>query len=168
MKEYAGIGSRTTPLIFQDLFRKVAEYLEKEGWTLRSGGADGADLAFESGVVSNKVILIPWKGFNECWHGIVPPYNEELANRFHPRFYSLSQGAKKLMSRNSYQILGDDLKTPVSFVLCWTENGEGKGGTGQALRIARTYKIPIFDAGKYPYIEEARIAIWSFLKEEVL
>ena len=31
------------------------------------------------------------------------------------------------------------------FVICWTKNGKGTGGTGQAIRIAKGFGIPVFD-----------------------
>ena len=65
MKYYAGIGSRETPKEIQDWFKIVAKYLEKNGYTLRSGGAKGADQAFERGVSEDdmKEIYLPWRGF---------------------------------------------------------------------------------------------------------
>ena len=48
-KYYAGIGSRLTPAPVLDLMNRIATHLVKKGWTLRSGGADGADTAFASG-----------------------------------------------------------------------------------------------------------------------
>jgi hypothetical protein len=42
MKYYAGIGSRETPKDILDLISKIAIKLESLGYTLRSGGADGA------------------------------------------------------------------------------------------------------------------------------
>ena len=49
------------------------------------------------------------------------------------------------MARNAYCMLGPDLKSPVDFVLCWTPNAKVVGGTGQGLRIALDYNIPIFN-----------------------
>lgn len=71
----------------------------------------------------------------------------------------------KLQARNSYQILGLDLNTPSNFVICWTKNGKGSGGTGQAIRIARAYNIPIFDAGYWNDIEDVRKELKLFLIE---
>lgn len=59
----------------------------------------------------------------------------------------------KLHARNCYQVLGADLRTPTQFVICWTPRGSGEGGTGQALRIAKAYNIPIFDLA-IPAIKE--------------
>lgn len=44
-----------------------------------------------------------------------------------------------------YQVLGYDLKTPSDMVICWTKDGGASGGTGQALRIAKDYNIPIYN-----------------------
>ena len=64
---YTGIGSRETPLEYIQLFIRIAEYLASVGYTLRSGGANGADLAFEIGCDNKqgkKEIYIPWYSFN--------------------------------------------------------------------------------------------------------
>lgn len=45
---YTGIGSRETPEWAICKIKKIGGYLYDKGYTLRSGGADGADLAFES------------------------------------------------------------------------------------------------------------------------
>ena len=55
---YAGIGSRTTPQDVMGRFSNMASFLEQNGFVLRSGGADGVDLAFENGVLNgNKEIF---------------------------------------------------------------------------------------------------------------
>jgi hypothetical protein len=70
---------------------------------------------------------------------------QEIARKYHPAWNNLSHAAKKLMTRNTFQILGYDLNTPVSVVVCWTLGGRIQGGTGQALRIAKDMNIPIFN-----------------------
>lgn len=49
--------------------------------------------------------------------------------------------------RNASQILGWRLDIPSKFVVCWTEGGQLKGGTSQALRMAKFYQIPVFNFG---------------------
>ena len=49
MLYYAGIGSRETPDHVLETMASAAQYLGKEGFTLRSGGAKGADTAFDQG-----------------------------------------------------------------------------------------------------------------------
>lgn len=164
MKYYTGIGSRSTPQNVMQLMTKVATYLSSIGYILRSGGADGADSAFESGS-TNSEIFLPWPNFNNkkgivCSH----PLAIELAMRFHPNYSNLSAGAKKLMHRNSHQLFGVNMDTPSDFVICWTPNGSGSGGTGQALRIAKYYNIPIFDIGHYNNMDVAKKELYNFLK----
>jgi hypothetical protein len=148
MKYYAGIGSRETPIDIQRKMTEIAHRLGSMGYCLRSGGADGADTAFELGA-NKKQIFLPWDGFNGRYANgkdyIVPPYNESLVELFHPNPFSLSPAGRKLMSRNSYQVLGPTLESPVDFVLCWTKDGKASGGTGQALRVAKANNIPIFN-----------------------
>lgn len=149
--KYAGIGSRETPSEVLQNMTEVAKRLDRLGYTLYSGGADGADEAFERGA-TKKLIFLPWSGFcNKHVDGknyVVPPYNEEIVKQFHPAADKLKQGALKLMSRNSYQVLGPDLNSPVDFVVCWTKDGKASGGTGQAMRIAESRNIPIFNLKK--------------------
>lgn len=155
-KYFAGIGSRDIPKKHYNLLIDASLYLSRKGYILRSGGASGSDIACEIGVDYNngeKEIYIPWKGFNDN-KSILFPENLEnwckaskIAAEFHPNWNNLKDSVKKLHARNCYQILGKDLTTPVKFVLCYckVENGEYKGGTSQALRIALYCKIPIIN-----------------------
>jgi hypothetical protein len=149
-KYYAGIGSRETPDDIQTFMCLSARVLEKKGLILRSGGADGADKAFEDGVTSQdmKEIYLPWVGFNNTpgiFMGSMMKEAEKIAREYHPNWSRCSFGAKQLLTRNTFQVLGKDLKTPSDFIICWTKDGKASGGTGQALRIAKDYDIPIFN-----------------------
>lgn len=143
---YTGIGSRETPSKILTLMTKLARYLNDKGYTLRSGGAQGADSAFETGT-HKKEIYLPWKGFNGNPSPLHTISDEafEMAKHFHPAWRMCNQAARKFHARNCYQVLGLDLNTPSEFILCWTLNASGEGGTGQALRIAKYYSIPIYD-----------------------
>lgn len=165
---YAGIGSRRTPDgTLQDML-DIGYQLASSGWTLRSGGAEGADTAFEQGAGSSAnskmEIFIPWEGFNSCWSNKNDKYvnvvdasinkqAQAIAAQFHPNWNACSSGARRLHSRNVFQVLGADLETPASLIICWTPAGRGEGGTGQALRIAKHYGIPICDLA-LPYALE--------------
>lgn len=158
LKYYAGIGSRQTPEPVMRRMTTTAYALHLLGWTLRSGGAEGADTAFAADVpVANKQIFLPWKGFNGCAHGILPSdpdWATKIALKFHPRWESLSRAARALMIRNTCQILGrqeGDVRS--SFVICWTKDGKASGGTGQALRIAHYYEVPVFNMHKRTHVE---------------
>jgi hypothetical protein len=166
MNFYTGIGSRETP---DDILKKIiiiAGLLESEGWILRSGGAAGADSAFEDGVVnkSNNVIYLPWSGFsktNNIGNKIITNRDtllkaEEIAKNFHGGSNNpvIWNKIKKLMIRNVFQVLGEDLQKPSKFVLCWAQSSkfddnnmikDVKGGTGMAVRLAHSLKIPVYN-----------------------
>lgn len=153
MQYYSGIGSRQTPDNICKQMVTFGKNMALKGLTLRSGHADGADKAFEYGcniIGGPKEIYIPWKNFNQSTSHLyeIPEQAFLVAEQFHPAWNRLKQGAQKLMARNVCQVAGMDLNTPSLFVLCWTPNGSGSGGTGQALRIAKALKIPVFDLGK--------------------
>lgn len=156
---YAGIGSRRTPPEVLARMRRLARRLAQLGFVLRSGAADGADAAFEAGcdeVQGAKSIWLPWKGFNghSTDHSCYPtPAHEAVAAQVHPVWARLGQGPRKLHSRNVGQCLGEDLATPVAFVLAWTPDGceseatrtRDTGGTGMAIAIASRHGIPVIN-----------------------
>ena len=153
MKTYAGIGSRETPADIKWLMTQVAKGLSAN-YTLRSGGADGADAAFEIGA-NRAEIYLPWKGFNHHPSSLynITPAAFELAKQVHPAWNRLTPGAMKLHARNCYQILGAELDNPVRFVICWTPDGacqprelsRATGGTATAIRLACLRHISIFN-----------------------
>lgn len=172
IKHYAGIGSRKTPDKVLGIMRQLGSKLAIDGYCLRSGGADGADTAFEKGAISvegSKEIYLPSKRFNKRngsndYIVLDNMYNKdeamEIAKNYHPKFDSLSYFVKCLMTRNVYQILGKNLDTPSKFVVCWTPDGCSNkkersiktGGTGQAIAIASDYNVPVFNLHKKDHL----------------
>lgn len=145
---YTGIGARKTPDNILLTMVSISRLLDRKGYTLRSGGADGADSAFEEGAtLVQPEIYLPWAGFNGKTSVYPRPRPEtfEIAKSYHPRWDNLSSAAKKFMARNVHQVLGWDMVTLSDFIICWTNNGGITGGTGQALRIAQACSIPIFN-----------------------
>ena len=71
----------------------------------------------------------------------------KIAAQFHPAWDKCSPAAKRLHGRNCFQVLGPNLNTPSTMLICWTKGGMGRGGTGQAIRICREWGIPVFDLG---------------------
>ena len=152
---YAGIVARRTPPDVLTLMRQLAAALAGEGAVLRTGGAGGADQAFEAGaeIASGAIeLFLPWPGFQERRGALLERPSaaaHELARRYHPAWHRLSRGARALQARNSHQVLGADLASPVGRVVCWTPDGslDGRGprsgGTGQALRVAAAHGIAV-------------------------
>ena len=152
-KYYCGIGSRQTPPDILLQMSEIAVELGEMGYILRSGHADGADLAFESGAKQAEVWL-PWKSFNSSIKNSAHKYevidpNDKFAYdsiALHPNAKFLKSAVCTLMARNYRQIVSYDITQPnSSFVVCWTPKGELEGGTAQAIRIANSLNIPVFN-----------------------
>ncbi len=164
---YAGVGSRNTPEITKKIMTLISRILEICGCLFRSGGADGADHAFEQGICieENKEIYIIKKGYK----GSISPFFNilpeayEIAERFHPVWDRLKPYTKSLLARTSHVIFGENLNKPVKFIIAWTQNGRIVGGTGQALRIGIAHNIKIFNLG----IEKEIIELMRFIKKLV-
>ncbi|MCF8001189.1 MAG: hypothetical protein K9K76_04980 [Halanaerobiales bacterium] len=161
---YAGIGSRQTPQDILKIMEHLALCLGKNNYILRSGGSPGADTAFETGAKkaeANYEIFLPWNKFRDRMGknyidvSTLDTFDKakKIAKQNHPYFNELSPDSKKLIIRDTYQVLGKDLNTPSEFVVCWTPDGcitdrdrsKETGGTGQAISIASKRGIPIFN-----------------------
>lgn len=149
---YAGIGSRSTPPGVLTLMGGIALILTEFDLILRSGGAPGADSAFERACDrghGRKEIFLPWKTFNGSRSCLcTPPIQAEvMASEFHPNWTACTPAARKLHARNCQQITGRHLDDPVDFVLFWAPEKDGKvqGGTATAVHLARKLQIPTFN-----------------------
>jgi hypothetical protein len=171
---YAGIGSRETPTGVLSLMEALAARLAGDGWLLRTGLSPGADQAFYRGAMSSAgdvELYLPWPGFQsgarlEVEGGSVrvlcapSPPAWQLAPRFHPRWSELADDARRLLARDGDQVLGAGLLDPVRLVACWTADGSLDGkrlyedGTGQALRIAHHYGIPVFNLARQDHLAD--------------
>ena len=150
-----GIGSRETPDEICDLFVELGRDARERGWWIRSGHAEGADYAFERGAKERCIVYLPWQGFNNDLPILGVLRYRDLRDDVLDEVYRndpyagphLSQGVKRIKSRNIYQVLGEDLKTPSSLVICWTPDGHVVGGTALAIRVARRNNIPVINLG---------------------
>lgn len=154
---YAGIGARKTPDQTLRRMRRIAARLAELGWTLRTGGAQGADQAFLDGALragGEVELYLPRPGHNGHYPSRYAPRVRiserppaaayELAARHHPRWGRLSDFVRALHARNAQILLGPDgVSEPVRFVIAWTEGGRVVGGTGMSLRMARAAGIPV-------------------------
>ena len=172
MKYYTGVGSRNTPQNILDLMVLIGEYLAEKGYTLRSGGAAGADKAFEAGCDNangNKLIYLPWNSFqgntidNKKILLGVDDHSMDIASKHHPAWSRVGQAGRKLMARNTYQVMDWDTETQtldpvVDMLICWTPDGATDtttiktGGTGQAIRIARAHDIKVWNLQKTTHL----------------
>lgn len=170
-KIYAGIGSRETPLEIQALMYQIAAELGQAGYMLRSGGAPGADSAFEKGALSVNGpmnIFLPWNFFEQKQQDgkryLVPSWDpdiETIARLAHPNWAALKEGSRKMMCRNVNQLMGQKGDVQSDFIICWTKNGQITGGTGQALRLADAFDIPVFNLAKDNALDELQAHLMS-------
>lgn len=161
---WTGVGSRETPLEHSSFMSKISEYFEDKGLVLRSGKARGADTFFENGAVE-KEVYVPVDDLKNSAHDISL---QDLHLKFHNvdeaisitkeivrHWDRLDPYIKILHTRNVYQVLGKDLKTPSLFLICYAEidperSGRVRGGTNTAVQVARKANIPVFNI-KYEY-----------------
>jgi len=141
--KYTGVGSRDAPQDVLILMELIAQRLSKEGYTLRSGGAIGADKAFERGAELKEIY---YKHHST-------EASEAIAARYHPNWAACGPFARSLHGRNSFQVLGPVLNDPSDFLVCWTPDGclhhhgrkRSTGGTGTAISIASMYHTKVYN-----------------------
>ncbi len=157
-----GVGSRETPEDMLTLLRNLGEGFARASYTLRSGGADGADLAFEQGarrVAGAKLeIYLPWKGFNDHSSTLyeIDAAAFAMAETVHPKWSILSPKMRKFHARNCYQVLGRTLDKPSSLLIAWTSDGcesqrfrsKATGGTATAIVLAERHGVPLFNLAR--------------------
>jgi len=150
---YAGIGSRETPQNILNEMTAFAKEAEAMGYILNTGVTfkgkeEGADAAFSKGT-TKKNLFAPEKATEK---------EVAIAKEIHPKPSALSPGAMKLMARNTNQVFGANLNTPVDFVLFYAKETRGirpEGGTGQAVQMARMKNIPTINMANPDWKEQA-------------
>ncbi len=157
---YTGIGSRaeTLPDDIKQEFIFIGRRFAERGWTLRSGGADGADSAFEwgcglSATPASKEIFLPWKGFNNNPSPFyITDENKddlfEIASKIYPSWNYVKEPIKLLHARNVQQVLGEKPRESLitDFIVCWTNRPDGEArGTGFAMVMAKLRNIPVYN-----------------------
>lgn len=157
MLSYAGIGTRSLGSSERDQILSLSWSLSERGWVVYSGNAEGSDISFQEGSCGNCVIFLPWEGFNNerydprrsLDHFVVGEESRGIDSirQFHPNPSAVigSRGVRSLMSRNYFQVHGYGVYPAARFLLvCADPTSDGvKGGTGQAVRIARFLDLPV-------------------------
>lgn len=167
---YAGVGSRQTPTPILEAMDRIAQTLGNAGVALSTGGAHGADHAFETGALRTRAPLTvhtPWPGYNGYRPGSTGPFGidvirprpgatiqnhsyTDLARAHHPAWSRLTRGPRALFIRNVSILAGaldpDGDLLPIRAVLAYTPtglaHGRPAGGTGHTLRVAAQLRIP--------------------------
>ena len=162
---YTGVGSRDTPPEIMEIMSIGAYKLASMGFIGRSGSARGADTAFEIGHglfmkdtgLSRFESFLPWDGFNgltqDGIHTVaptLPTYDaaKSIIRSVHPKYGRLSSDARKLHTRNVFQVLGANLDAPCELLICWAKPRgvfSVHGGTNTAYQLALQNNAIIFN-----------------------
>jgi hypothetical protein len=134
-KKYAGIGSRDIDEKDKHKITRIALFLQWNDCTLVSGEAKGTDTLFKQGAAGNSIIYRAKDCTEEA---------KAIAESVHPAWHRCNEYDRTLLGRNVMIILGEDLKTPVDFVVCWTKDPL-RGGTSLGIKIAELNNIPVFN-----------------------
>lgn len=161
-RTYTGVGARSTPWAPRCRLTAIAEELCERDWTLRTGGAKGADQAFLTGVLNASLcgpehgaeLFLPHDGFQGLT-GANPfvVRTEPSEDAFEmacdvlgaQAWSGLSWFAMQAHARNMHEVLGADLVTPSEVVVCWTPGAKDVGGTRTAIWCARNHHVPVFN-----------------------
>lgn len=154
---YTGVGARKTPREVLNLMSDIAFMLNDLGYTLRSGGAVGADRAFENTAVRKSIFYA-----KDCTSKA-----EKIASKFHPAWNRCSSFARKLHGRNAFQVLGKNLNDPSSFLICWTPDActchrdrtIRTGGTGTAISIADNYGVKVWNLANKSHADHWKLSL---------
>ena len=145
---YAGIGSRKAPEQILEYMKKLAIGFAEQGCTLRSGGAEGSDKAFENGVLLRRgriELYLPWPGYvkpvrqNNVILSVPAPGAYDLAKLSCDNWDERKNSHKSLLARNAHILLGVELNNPVDVVFYYNC---GSGGTNHTLSMAKKLDIP--------------------------
>lgn len=172
MKIYAGIGARATPNNILSIMKRAGYCWAQQGWLLRSGGAHGADSAFQEGCEAGggyQEIYIPRRGFNDQFasieRGIIVPSRTQMDEAdYIMRQCGVTPPEKyaDLFRRNVFQIIGLDFKSPARFVLFWApinDRGDPTGGTGASIKIARCYGVPCYNLRRQDILDRVTAVV---------
>lgn len=161
----AGIGSRGLNAEQLEHCEKLGGWITQLGFHLHSGGAVGADQAFQRGGASKNPALVhihvPWSSYEQGSRvngaqvdvlqnlpSLVFDFYEGLAMEHHPAWGKLTQGGAALHTRNG-RIIQPIPHLNVDLVLAWPSDKIGGGGTGQGMRMAKALGIPVIDLSKF-------------------
>lgn len=175
-KAYAGLGNEGAPPEALEVMTRISRRLAEQGFTLRtSGEKSGPGLAFEQGAGGKSEIYIPWKGFNDreskfMVGRFLMPEAAALIKQFMPTFESLKPAVQKIIGRNAHVIMGQDLRSPVRFLIVWSDDGieDAKNRTaksgymGVPVSVASSLRIPVFNLKNPDAIER----LWKFIESQ--
>lgn len=166
-KPYTMVSNREAGVSVLGRMTEIAKMLDSKGFTCRIDGAEGASSAVEP-LQCRKELMLAWKGFNEKESAFTytPPEALELAKKFHPTFETAKPAVQTFLARNVRLVMGQTLKSPVRFMVIWTEDGvesakertSKTGFAGHLIALASALGVPVFNLQKAD--AEQRLFAW--------
>jgi hypothetical protein len=150
-KYYTAIGPIDYPIEIQETLIKIGAFLASEKYTLRSGASEGFEYTIESGcnkAKGAKEIWLPWFKYEDHSSKLRWEQNGwDFISKRKKDWDTLKLTHKIYLARIPHQLLGLNLDEPSKFMLTWSYQGKGAHIFEEALKIAKEYKIPVFDLG---------------------
>ena len=161
-KPFALFANNPIPPDIKERAAKVAEILESHGCTLRTDTTTEFDDIFQS-KITRKEIYLPWKGFKDLESSFYfsTDVSKEVAKKYFTKFDEMKDTVKAFLSRNTRMVLGQEIKSNVSFMIVWTADGaESKsektvktGLSSHPMSIAFDIKVPVFNLQRPDVVE---------------
>jgi len=190
MKAITTVGSREVPNDIKEIMTDCGYHFARKGYVGRDGGALGSDTAFHKGVERYWIEhgyngdqaerYLPENGSRGLYksqgkHIYVLedlPHQElaaALAEKIHPAWHNCKDYARRLHTRNPYQVLGVDLLSPSQMLMCWAPPTRDSisGGTRTAWELARHNNIPCVNLHKKENVDKA-LAMIGYDKDFVI
>lgn len=161
-KTVTGIGTREPPKPALKWVSDHAGQFSKYGYVLRSGHADGMDLAFERAwncFNGRQEIFVPDLTFNNAHRSdnLIAITDEEMEFAWNILEdtgvclwrHNLKPFVQRLLARNVLQVLGRDFSSPSDCVVyyCKLKDNKPTGGTAYAVNLATALSIPSYHIG---------------------
>jgi hypothetical protein len=155
---YVACGNRDMPAAILATIVGYIKQLDARGYTLRTGGREGPEDAYDRLPLIRKETHLPWKGFMDKDSKFT--YTSEsariLAAKFHPSFDGVKPVIQTFLATDLRLIMGKELRSPALFLITWSEDGAEStsektartGNAAQFVSVASQLKIPIFNFGK--------------------
>ena len=179
-KSYVVLADKNTPENILLQLKDLCKSLDLLNFVMRSPGNRIPSIYIDD-VCSKKEIYLPWKEFKDpedkedrylqyypvkkskferpvendkcIIYYRYPDKAEQTALFFNNRMPLDKAALKAILIRNTCLVLGKDLKSLTSLVLCWTPDGAEEhskvtfktGYTGNVISIASKLKIPVFN-----------------------
>lgn len=159
-KPYGVAGNENPPAQVIAAIERLVKLLEQRGYTMRSGGVRGVEDIAEKSIPPNgkMEIHLPWRDFEQkaSRYTFNSDHAKAIARMFHPAFDTMKPAGQAFLCKNARVILGNNMKSPVLFLLVWTEDGAETlvervartGYAGHSISIAAHLGVPVFNLGK--------------------